>query len=72
MDRPSIFLSAMTRQMRWPLAGVGLVDPIVVLVVTLAGHPSAATSSPDGSVRRRYSKTPLARDQVVHGIIAAR
>jgi len=82
-------------------------DPIVVLVVTLTGDPSAATSfrpsaswrslfvptglgddapeifrlsaapatwfiGPDGSVRQRYSKTPLTSEQVVQGIIAAR
>jgi hypothetical protein len=81
--------------------------PIVVLVVTLTGDPSAATSfrpsaswrslfvptglgddapeifrlsaapatwfiGPDGSVRQRYSKTPLTSEQVVQGIIAAR
>jgi hypothetical protein len=58
--------------MRWLLAGVGFVDPIVVLVVTLASDPSAATSSPDGSVRQRYSKTPLTREQVGQGMIAPR
>ena len=81
--------------------------PIVVLVVTLTGDPSAATSfrpsaswrslfvptglgedapeifrlsaapatwfiGPDGSVRQRYSKTPLTSEQVVQGIIASR
>lgn len=41
-------------------------------IFRLSAAPATWFIAPDGSVRQRYSKTPLTREQVVQGIIAAR